>query len=102
MEGSLEALFARKPRSVSRKNLKNSNIKLAIGDVSSIAKVDALASEIGKQVDQVNVLINNVGYFGDAMKTNEDDLELSFAVNIMAPCRLPQQKEKKPLGDHLE
>lgn len=69
----------------------NSNIKLAIGDVSSIAKVDALASEIGKQVNEIDVLINNAGYLGDNMRTNEDNLELSFAINVVAPYRLAQQ-----------
>ncbi|KAL3937871.1 MAG: hypothetical protein SGBAC_007104 [Bacillariaceae sp.] len=69
----------------------NSNIKLAIGDVSSIAEVDALASEIGKQVNEIDVLINNAGYLGDEMKTNEDNLELSFAINVVAPYRLAQR-----------
>lgn len=70
----------------------NSNIKLVIGDISSVARVDALATEIAKEAgDEINVLINNAGYLGDEMKKNEDGLELCFAVNVVAPYRLTQQ-----------
>lgn len=70
---------------------KSENIQLAIGDVSSIAKVDALAAELSKQVSQIDVLVNNAGYLGHEMKINEDGLEMHFAINVAAPYRLTHQ-----------
>ena len=66
----------------------NARVELVVGDVSSIAGVDALASELLDRVDRVDVLVNNVGYFGNELRTSEDGLEMHFAVNVLSPWRL--------------
>jgi NAD(P)-dependent dehydrogenase (short-subunit alcohol dehydrogenase family) len=47
---------------------KNDNIQLVIGDVSSIAKVNALAADLAKELDHIDVLINNAGYLGSELQ----------------------------------
>ena len=66
----------------------NARVELVVGDVSSIAGVDALASELLGRVDRLDVLVNNVGYFGNERRTSEDGLEMHFAVNVLSPWRL--------------
>ena len=54
---------------------------LVLGDVSSIAGVDALAAELLSSVGgKLDVLVNNAGYFGDQPKTSDDGYEMHFAV----------------------
>lgn len=71
----------------------NSNIELVTGDISSKASVAALASKILKatEKDGLDVLVNNAGYLGDAMKKNEDGLEMHFAVNVRSPYQLAME-----------
>ena len=66
----------------------NSRISFISGDVSSISSIDILASQIHKEVECIDVLINNAGYFGSELRTSEDGLELHFAINVLAPYRL--------------
>lgn len=66
----------------------NDNVELVIGDVSSIAGVDALASELLGRTGRIDVLVNNAGYLGNAPATSADGLEMHFAVNVLAPWRL--------------
>jgi len=80
----------------------NSAIELVIGDVSSIAGIDALATELNNRLDHIDVLVNNAGYLGNELKTNDDGLEKHFAVNVLAPWRLTMallytlKKAKRP------
>ncbi|MBT8213009.1 MAG: SDR family NAD(P)-dependent oxidoreductase [Acidimicrobiia bacterium] len=66
----------------------NDDVELVIGDVASIAGVDALAQELLRRVDRLDVLVNNAGYFGSEPQTSDDGLEMHFAVNVLAPRRL--------------
>lgn len=66
----------------------NEHVELVIGDVSSIAAIDALAAELLKHVKCVDVLVNNVGYLGNEYKKSVDQIEMHFAVNVLAPWRL--------------
>jgi len=66
----------------------NDKVELVIGDVSSIAGIDALAQDVMANVDQIDVLVNNAGYFGNAPSKSDDDVEMHFAVNVLAPWRL--------------
>ena len=56
--------------------------------MSSICRIDQLARAVSSQVDTLNVLVNNAGYFGDQPRQNDDGIELHFAVNVLAPWRL--------------
>ena len=66
----------------------NDKVALAVGDLSSIAGIDALAHELIAQVDHIDVLVNNAGYFGNAPSESDDGVEMHFAVNVLAPWRL--------------
>jgi NAD(P)-dependent dehydrogenase (short-subunit alcohol dehydrogenase family) len=63
-------------------------VGLVVGDVSSIAGVDALAHALLERVETIDVLVNNAGYMGSEPASNDDGLEMHFAVNVFAPWRL--------------
>lgn len=63
-------------------------VEFVVGDVSSIAGVDALARELLERMEHIDVLVNNAGYLGSEPCTNEDGVEMHFAVNVLAPHRL--------------
>lgn len=65
-----------------------SEVELVIGDVSSIAGIDALADELLRRFDRIDVLVNNAGYLGNEHATSADGLEMHFAVNVFAAWRL--------------
>ena len=66
----------------------NSEVDLVIGDISSIAGVDALARELLERVERIDVLVNNAAYLGSEPRNNDDGLEMHFAVNVLSPRRL--------------
>ncbi|MEM7038568.1 MAG: SDR family NAD(P)-dependent oxidoreductase [Bacteroidota bacterium] len=66
----------------------NKAVELVIGDVSSLAGINALAAALTERVPHIDVLVNNAGYFGNALAHSEDGLEMHFAVNVLAPWRL--------------
>lgn len=70
------------------KESNNSNISFVCGDVSSISSINRLVSKISTEVECIDVLINNAGYFGSEFKKNDDGLELHFAINVLAPYLL--------------
>tara|TARA_B100000683_G_scaffold270778_1_gene310393 strand:- start:2850 stop:3656 length:807 start_codon:yes stop_codon:yes gene_type:complete len=65
----------------------NPLIDLVLGDVSSIAGVDALAEKL-LQLERIDVLVNNAGYLGSERRESQDGLELHLAANVLAPWRL--------------
>lgn len=68
---------------------KNSNVEFVMGDVSSRTTVDALGQQLLQCVGQkLDVLVNNVGYFGNEKRMTEDGIEMHFAVNVIVPWRL--------------
>lgn len=56
-----------------------------VADLSSIRQVRDLAGAITQRTDRLDVLINNAGVGVDRRIQTEDGLELTFAVNVMAP-----------------
>lgn len=72
------------------KESNNNSIEFIVGDLSSIAGIDALSTRLLKQLEHIHVLVNNAGYLGSELITNEDGLEMHFAVNVLAPRRLTQ------------
>jgi NAD(P)-dependent dehydrogenase (short-subunit alcohol dehydrogenase family) len=68
----------------------NDKVALVMGDVSSLAGVDALARDLLNQVERIDVLVNNAGYLGSEPKKSDDGFEMHFAVNVLAPWRLTQ------------
>ena len=67
----------------------NPKVELVIGDVSSLANVDALSRELLQRVGQkLDVLVNNAGYLGNEPRTSSEGLEQHFATNVVSPWRL--------------
>lgn len=75
----------------------NSKIGYIVGDLSSIRSSLALAETIKSQFPSINVLIHNAGIWPTKLELNEDGLEMSFAVNYIAPYILTRE-----LGSLLE
>ncbi|MGB0590020.1 MAG: SDR family NAD(P)-dependent oxidoreductase [Myxococcota bacterium] len=66
----------------------NDKVTLVLGDISSIAGVDALAAAVSEVAAQIDVLVNNAGYLGSELTKSDDGLEMHFAVNVLSPRRL--------------
>ncbi len=60
-------------------------------DLSSLAKVKKMASELSKAHDHIDVLINNAGVFQRGQIFSDDGYELTFAVNHLAHFSLSLQ-----------
>ena len=73
--------------SISSKYGKTST-QLIPGDLSSIKKVEILASTLLKKFHKINVLIHNAGVWPSKLQKTEDGLELAFMVNQLAPFYL--------------
>lgn len=66
----------------------NASIELIIGDLSSSGKVRTVAEKLLDRVSDISVLINNAGVWPTRLEHNEDGIEISFAVNHLAPFLL--------------
>ena len=66
----------------------NPNIDYVVADLSSQQQVRQMAADILARYDRLHVLINNAGVIVDQRQITEDGLELSFAVNHLAPFLL--------------
>lgn len=62
-----------------------------LADFSEMKQVKAMAEEILKKHDSLDVLINNAGVFVSNNIETKDGLELRFAVNTIAPYLLTKQ-----------
>lgn len=60
-------------------------------DLSRIADVEALASEVTGRHSGLDVLINNAGVYRASEPMTEDGLDIRFAVNTIAPYLLTQR-----------
>lgn len=61
---------------------------LLLYDLSSQREVRALADDLRQRLDRLDVLINNAGVDVGRREVTEDGLELTFAVNHLAPFLL--------------
>ncbi|MCB2213992.1 SDR family oxidoreductase [bacterium] len=66
----------------------NDKVETAIADLSVMANVRALASEITDRFDHLDVLINNAGVYLTEHIETSDGFEKTFAVNHLAPFLL--------------
>jgi len=64
--------------------------ELEIADLSAMREVRALAARLNDRYPALHVLVNNAGVLalGGARRLTEDGLELTFAVNVLAPFLL--------------
>lgn len=66
----------------------NEDIHAVVGDLSSRRMVLAVADEVQARFDRLHVLINNAGIDVGRRQVTADGLELTFAINYMAPFML--------------
>jgi dehydrogenase/reductase SDR family member 12 len=71
--------------------------RLALCDLARLDSVRALAARIGTETDRLDVLVNNAGVMSAERTTSADGIELTFAVNVVAPFLLTEL-----LSDMLE
>jgi retinol dehydrogenase-14 len=66
----------------------NTRLDVFIADLSSQNQVRRLAAEVRARYEHVHVLINNAGTYVPQRELTEDGLEVTFAVNHLAPFLL--------------
>lgn len=63
-------------------------VEIALAEFSSLANVRRLAEELLAGHDRLDVLVNNAGLMSSRYRLSADGLELTFAVNHLAPFLL--------------
>jgi NAD(P)-dependent dehydrogenase (short-subunit alcohol dehydrogenase family) len=63
----------------------NQDVHVVVGDLSSQTAVNQMVEELQNRFDSLDVLINNAGVDVGRRQVTVDGLELTFAVNYMAP-----------------
>jgi NAD(P)-dependent dehydrogenase (short-subunit alcohol dehydrogenase family) len=66
----------------------NDSIDLLLADLSSQQSVRQLAQDFKQHYTQLHVLINNAGVYNFTRRETVDGLEMTFAVNVLAPFLL--------------
>ena len=66
----------------------NDAIDLLLGDLSSQQSIRQLAEDFKQRYTRLHVLINNAGTFALTRRETVDGLEMTFAVNVLAPFLL--------------
>jgi NAD(P)-dependent dehydrogenase (short-subunit alcohol dehydrogenase family) len=66
----------------------NENLILYLADFSSFSDIKRMAEEIKREQNELHVLINNAGTFSKEKLLTKDGLEMTFAVNHLAPFLL--------------
>jgi NAD(P)-dependent dehydrogenase (short-subunit alcohol dehydrogenase family) len=61
-----------------------------VADLSSLAEVRRLADEVNRDLDRLDVLVNNAGVGGIDLQQSADGYEMHFAVNHLAPFLLTE------------
>ncbi|MGE5224306.1 MAG: SDR family oxidoreductase [Omnitrophica WOR_2 bacterium] len=73
-----------------RKVSGNPSVELCLADLSSQRQVRLLAGEVLSRYNRLDALVNNAGVFMRKRQISEDGLEVTFAVNVLAPFLLTQ------------
>ena len=66
----------------------NSAVDLLLADLSSQQSIRRLVADFGQRYPHLHVLINNAGLFSLRRRVTVDGMELTFAVNYLAPFLL--------------
>jgi len=67
------------------------SVESYVADLSLMANVEALAKDVLRKHDNLDVLINNAGVYNAAEPFTQDGLDVRFAVNTIAPYLLMQR-----------
>lgn len=71
-----------------RESTGNAAVEVVAGDLSTRAGVRAVAEEVARRADRLDVLVNNAGVVARRRTLTADGVELQFAVNHLAPFLL--------------
>jgi NAD(P)-dependent dehydrogenase (short-subunit alcohol dehydrogenase family) len=71
-----------------KKLTNNNSIDLLIADLSIQKEIKGMSDEIIKRYDHLDILINNAGVYQIKYELSEDNIEMTFAVNHLAPFLL--------------
>jgi NAD(P)-dependent dehydrogenase (short-subunit alcohol dehydrogenase family) len=74
-----------------RRETGNNSLEFFRAELSSQRQVRSLAEEVIQSQKQLHVLINNAGTFQPQRRLTEDGLEVTFAVNYLAPFMLTHE-----------
>ena len=66
----------------------SAHIESYVSDLSSMSNVGQLAKDVIEKHNQLDVLINNAGVFNTNVTITDDELDVRFAVNTIAPYLL--------------
>ncbi|MCG9664877.1 SDR family NAD(P)-dependent oxidoreductase [Vibrio mediterranei] len=68
----------------------DAKVETIIADLSDLNQINKMADEVSQRFSQIDVLINNAGVFTAPATKTEDNLDIRFVVNTIAPYRLTQ------------
>lgn len=68
-----------------RQHSGNANIEFLLADLSAQAQVRALAEQFRRRYARLDVLINNAGVAMMRRQESVDGIEMTFAINVLAP-----------------
>jgi NAD(P)-dependent dehydrogenase (short-subunit alcohol dehydrogenase family) len=68
-----------------KESTKNEKITGFISDLSDFESIKKMIVALSSEVSKIDVLINNAGVFKSSVQSNQDGLDLRFAVNYFAP-----------------
>ncbi|MHB0868630.1 MAG: SDR family oxidoreductase [Chloroflexota bacterium] len=71
-----------------RRETGNDQLELYLADLSSQRQIRHLAEQIVQEQERLDVLVNNAGVFVRNRQLTEDGIEMTFAVNHLAPFLL--------------
>jgi NAD(P)-dependent dehydrogenase (short-subunit alcohol dehydrogenase family) len=66
----------------------NDRVNFVAADFRSLAQVRQMAAQIVQEHSKLNILVNNAGTYERTRRLSEDGLEMTFAVNHLAPFLL--------------
>lgn len=66
----------------------NKDVRVFIADLSSQKQIRNLVDEIKKNGQKIDCLVNNAGIYSDQYSETEDGIEITWAVNYLAPFLL--------------
>lgn len=69
----------------------NPSVEIILADLAELAAVRRAAEEFRARYDRLDVLVNNAGLYLDKRTLSADGLELTFAVNHLAPFLLTHE-----------
>ena len=71
-----------------RKQNNDSKVEYIVGDLSSKEQIENISIEVHKKLNQLDILINNAGILEKKRILQNDQIELTFMVNHLAPMYL--------------